>query len=322
MAATNISGGGTTFNDFNYLGLLYEIGQNMTPFLNSIGGLQNWRQAASQEFAIDAEYRLQTAGQPSISETQSITAPTPTDYVLSQNTNCVQIFQEAINLTYARVSDTKLLAGLPVADQNNLAVTDPLAFQKATALRQVAVNAEYTFLNGTYNNPRLSPSGGADPGPYQTRGILPAIQTNVVAAEGAELTKGLMDQLLRTMAAAGAHFVDPVVHANAWLVNQLSNIYGYAPFKDNVGGVRVETILTDFCQLHVVYSPKMPVDTIGIFDISLCAPVVLPVPGKGFLFYEDLAKTGATERGQIYGQIGLQYGPEMWHGKITGLATS
>ena len=45
-------------------------------------------------------------------------------------------------------------------------------------------------------------------------------------------------------------------------------------------------------------------------------------PGKGVLFYEELSKTGASEKGQIYGQLGLDYGPEEFHGKITGLATS
>jgi hypothetical protein len=29
-----------------------------------------------------------------------------------------------------------------------------------------------------------------------------------------------------------------------------------------------------------------------------------------------LAKTGATDAVQIYGEIGLEYGPETYHGKI------
>jgi len=53
-----------------------------------------------------------------------------------------------------------------------------------------------------------------------------------------------------------------------------------------------------------------------------CAPVFLPVPGKGFLFYEELAKSGASEKGQIYGQIGLDHGPEIYHGKLTGLTVA
>lgn len=56
--------------------------------------------------------------------------------------------------------------------------------------------------------------------------------------------------------------------------------------------------------------------------MAFCSPVFLPVPGKGVLFYEELSKTGAAEEGQIYGQLGLDYGPEEYHGTITGLATS
>ena len=37
---------------------------------------------------------------------------------------------------------------------------------------------------------------------------------------------------------------------------------------------------------------------------------------------EPLAKTGAGEKYQIFGQIGLDYGAEFLHGKITGLATT
>jgi hypothetical protein len=56
--------------------------------------------------------------------------------------------------------------------------------------------------------------------------------------------------------------------------------------------------------------------------MSVVRPVALPVPGKGILFYEDLAKTGASERGQLFGQMGWDNGPQVFHGKLTGLATA
>ena len=66
----------------------------------------------------------------------------------------------------------------------------------------------------------------------------------------------------------------------------------------------------------------MPTSTLLIADLSVCKPVFLPVPGKGVLFYEELSRTGASEKGHLYGQIGLDYGPEEYHGTITGLTTS
>ena len=35
----------------------------------------------------------------------------------------------------------------------------------------------------------------------------------------------------------------------------------------------------------------------------------------------DLAKIGASDRAQIYGEVGLEYGVEKHHGKIVNLAT-
>ena len=37
---------------------------------------------------------------------------------------------------------------------------------------------------------------------------------------------------------------------------------------------------------------------------------------------EELAKTGAGKTYQIFGQIGLDHGPEWYHGKWTGIATT
>jgi hypothetical protein len=84
----------------------------------------------------------------------------------------------------------------------------------------------------------------------------------------------------------------------------------------------INQIETDFAVLGVVWAPNVPVGTLLIADLSVCAPVFLPVPEKGVLFYEELSKTGAAEKGQIYGQIGLDYGPEEYHGTITNLSTS
>ena len=44
-----------------------------------------------------------------------------------------------------------------------------------------------------------------------------------------------------------------------------------------------------------------------------------PVPGKGNFFLEELAKTGAGEKYQLFGQIGLDHGPEWYHGRFTGI---
>ena len=65
-----------------------------------------------------------------------------------------------------------------------------------------------------------------------------------------------------------------------------------------------------------------PNGTAGFYRLGICRNVLQSVPGKGNFFYEALAKTGASDSGQIFGQWGLDHGHEWMHGKITGLATT
>lgn len=94
---------------------------------------------------------------------------------------------------------------------------------------------------------------------------------------------------------------------------------GYQEQTRNVGGVDLTTIVTDFGVLNIMLDRYMPIDTIAIVSMEDLAPRILEVPGKGFLFLEPLAKTGAFDSAQIYGEIGLEYGNERKHAKIVGL---
>ena len=87
----------------------------------------------------------------------------------------------------------------------------------------------------------------------------------------------------------------------------------------NVGGVAVNTIVTDFGTLNVAIDRAMPADAIAVVSLEQIRPVFLSVPGKGVMFEEELAKTGASEKSQIYGEVGLAYGNEASHGIIRGL---
>lgn len=88
----------------------------------------------------------------------------------------------------------------------------------------------------------------------------------------------------------------------------------------NVGGVNVQTIETDFGRLGIMMDRHVPQDTIIVASLEQLLPVFLNIPGKGVLFDEPLAKTGASDESQLYGEIGLKYGSERSHGVLTGLA--
>jgi hypothetical protein len=87
----------------------------------------------------------------------------------------------------------------------------------------------------------------------------------------------------------------------------------------NVGGVDLNTIVTDFGVLNVAVERALPADAIAVVSLEQVSPVFLSIPGKGVLFEEELAKVGSSDRTQIYGEIGLEYGNEAAHGVIRGL---
>jgi hypothetical protein len=286
-----------------------------------IGGLQggNIRTVSDFQYPLAQPWALEAASQPAITETASLTAPNPWTYVRSQDVNTCQIWQRQVSVSYAKQSVTGQVTadgttGLVMLDQQP--VQNELDFQITAHMRQIALDVDYTFLNGAYQQATSAAVAA------KTRGIITGATTNTVAAGTAALDKALIDQLLRTMAANGAEFINPVIFVNAFQKQQISNIYGYAPEDRNVGGYNIKQIETDFAVLGIVWAPNVPAATLLVADLAFCAPVFLPVPNKGVLFYEELSKTGASEKGQIYGQLGLDYGPEEYHGTITGLATS
>ena len=88
----------------------------------------------------------------------------------------------------------------------------------------------------------------------------------------------------------------------------------------SVGGVNVQTIETDFGRLGVMMDRHVPQDTIVVASLEQLRPVFLNIPGKGVMFEEPLAKTGASDEVQLYGEIGLEYGNEKAHAVMNGLA--
>jgi hypothetical protein len=86
----------------------------------------------------------------------------------------------------------------------------------------------------------------------------------------------------------------------------------------NVGGVSVDTVVTDFGTFGVMLDRHMPQDTILLCSMEQLRPVFLNVPGKGTLFSEALAKVGASTDEQLYCEFGLEYGNERAHAVLTG----
>ena len=304
------------FGDFpNYAGEVFTASLKQTPFLSMIGGLTGGKNTLSREFAMSSLYALSGASQPAITETGSLTAPAAANVARTQVYNTVQIFQKSVDLSYVALSNYGAMSGLNAMGQVN-PVTDLNAEQIRIALEQIAIDMEYSFLNGAYQ------LAANDSTAAKTRGVLTACTTTAINATAGALTKALMDEALRTAYAGGARFNNTVLMVNAFQKQKLSTIYGYAPMDRNIGGVNVKQIETDFGTFGIILNPQVPTSVVAGIDVSVCTPVMQPVPGKGNFFYEALGKSGAAEKGQIFGQAGIDYGAEFLHFKIYGLATS
>jgi len=308
---------GTLWGLPNYTGELYTADATNTPFLSMIGGLNGGQMTDNFEFATDSEYAHESLAQETITETESIAGVAPVNFVRTQNKNVVQIFQEEILLSYVKQSNQGRLSGINTAGAANGVVSEK-EWQIAKHIESIARKVEWHFLQGTY---AISTTSGT---PNQTRGMIAAaaLASNTVAAASAALTKEMLDELLLKMFTAGAMFKNPVIFCGGFQKQKISKVWGYAPTDRNVGGVNVKQLETDFGNIGISIDRMMPAGTILVADVAVCSPVFQPVPGKGNFFYEDLAKTGAADAGQMYGQIGLNYGPTFAHGTITGLATA
>jgi len=305
------------FNKPNYIGELFMIGAGRTPFLNMIGGVDggNMMIAKGWEFPLAQFYSLEAAGQPAITETQAQAAATPTTYVTDQLSNYVQVFKEDVSVSYAKISDMNTLTGLAQMG-NDVDRQSAMDFQIAANLRQIALDADHTFLNGT------AQKGTNNTTAWKTGGVITALSTNTVAGGAAALTRAMIDELVKKMADAAAPMENPVIFCNSFQKQKLTALYGYAPEDRRMGGTNIVEIETDFSRLPVVFEPQIPAATLAIIDMAYIRPVALPVPEKGILFYEEKESAGAAVKGMIYGQLGVAWAHESFHGKITNLATS
>nr|DAZ16859.1 MAG TPA: Major capsid protein [Caudoviricetes sp.] len=311
----NVTGQGTLWNLPNYAGDLFTADLVNTPFLTAIGGLTGGMQPDNFESPTASQYSLPEAKQPAITETASLTAPAATGIVRTQNTNVTQIFQEKVSISYVKMSNSKRMSGLNTAGQQNN-VPDEKSWQIAKALEKIARDVEYTFLNGVY-----AKATSADVA-NKTRGMIALCSDgNTIAAGGKALTKANLQALFKKMYDAGAIFKNMVLWVGSTQKQIITDLYSYAPTDRNLGGTNIKQLETDFGNIGIALNRFMPQDTVLAAEMSVIAPVFQPVPGKGNFFYEALSKTGASEDGQIFGQIGLDHGPKFMHGTITGLTT-
>lgn len=315
---------GTTYNLPNYVGELFALTREDTPFLSTIGGLTGGKRTTATLFQWQT-YDLRAAAQNVALE--GAAAPTAQARVRANVSNVVEIHQEAVDVSYTKLAATGQFnstgsdnaGSVGINGQNP--VLNELSWQTTQTLKQISRDVNFGFLQGTFVNPANNSTA------RKTRGIIEAITTNVYADSGVLTEDAVLDLMQMTWENGGIRESETrTIVVNAGLKRDLTKIFitdkDYQESSRNVGGVNLKTIETDFGTTNIMMDAMMPVDTLLVCSLEQCAPVILEIPGKGFLFIEPLAKVGANEHSQIYGEIGLEYGAEKSHGKITGLTPS
>ncbi|SKH54323.1 Uncharacterised protein [Mycobacteroides abscessus subsp. massiliense] len=318
MTVNTITGAASTFNSPNYTGLLFQISPLDTPFFSAIGAFSEPLPTTSTAF------QWQTEGIESSStnnaKLEGAPAPAATEVGRLPQSNVVEIHHESFEVTYTKQAAVGQLSGLNTADGSN-PVQDEVMHQSQLKLLKIAKDLNKSFLNGVYANPNVGTS------PRQTCGIFNAVLTNVFANGGTKraITKAIVDGALANIYQNG-----PLSPASTmFVVNPaqkiaLTNLYGqmplnHAPLSRDVGGLNIQTLVTDFGDFGILIDRDAPTDRIGIVDLAVCAPRFLSRPGHPLVTAEPLAKTGSSDKYQIYCEAGLQYGPETYHGVIGDL---
>lgn len=398
-----ITGIGTTFNLPNYHGELFALTPAETPLLSAIGGLTGGGQTTATEFEWQT-YDLRDPNQANRVRLEGAPAPTSEERVRSNVRNVCQIHQEKVSVSYTKQAAVGQIATPQAApfrgvDGSN-PVTNELDWQVQQAIKSIALDVNWSFINGTYVNPTSNATA------RQTRGLLPAITTNltdksalsytgatsatdtitvthalangdkvifdntdvatgIVAGRtyyvvnvsttvsfkvaktsgGTAITLGTAANLALHKPSTTATTVDdlnvfvqgifdngglsgmPVLLVNSsgklGITKAYASAYGQAhgliSAGERVGGVAVDRVITDFGDFGIMLDRNVPQDAVAAVTLDQLRPVFLSTPGKGVFFEEALAKTGASDDVQIYGEIGLEYGSERNHGLLKGL---
>lgn len=303
-------------NTPNFSGMLFNKGNTKTPFSTMIGAHRKFTNHT--EFVTGQEYETAEGSQPNISEAESLTAPDASVLKREQKTNVTQIFHESVGISYGKMSNMGTLSGINVAGQQANPISEE-DFQVAAKMAKIGQDIEYTFLNGVYQK------STGDNVPNKSRGLLTAIESNIVDADGKMLSFMLLCEAMKCIDDSNGDTTNLVVGLDSTGRLQLNadaaaNGLTIVSAGRNINGIAVDQVLTPLGTVYLKTLKYLPAGTVALFDPSIMAPVEQIVPGKGNFFLEELAKVGAGTKKQIFGQIGLDHGPEWYSAKITNLS--
>lgn len=309
----------TTYNCPNYVGELFNASPEDTPLLSAIGGLTGGESVASTVFTWEG-YDLRDADA-TRQRTEGADADALEARARFSASNVLEIHQEAVAVSYTKLGAIRQVGSGAGATQvaTGTVPADELEWQVEQKLKEIARDIEKSFLTGVFAQPTTNAT------PRKTRGLISAVTTNTSTSthKASQLTEDeVLDLMQKVWAAGGIQESETrTIIVNATLKRALSRIFikdaNFRQSDRRLGGVNLQTIDTDFGTCNIMLNRYAPVDKLVVASLEQLKPAFLEVPGKGHVFAEPLAKTGAADKAQIYCEAGLIYGNEKAHGVLT-----
>ena len=339
-----ISGQLTTFNRPNFVGQLYQLSPTDTPVITMLGGERGGTATQNKLFT----WQTDDLAAPDDTGLVEGASPTYAGRSRAEVSNVAQIFYRGVEINYSALGNLGLLDATAggsnaTAVLGDNPVANELARQLSHKLLEIKRSMEKMVLHGAFVDPATNAAA------RQSRGMSVAATTNLITLDagaaapcdiaGDRVTSGTndatlgtpiglsyVDNLLKEMFDNGAQLIQPVLFVNSFNKIKLSETYTLSGSlnvrSSTIGGMKVDTLLTEFGEIPIVLDRWIATDEAMILDLAFMDLRWYEVPGKGFLFLEEKPADGSSVKHAIYGEVGLEYGPELMHGRIDNLTTS
>lgn len=297
--------------------ILFRKGRVDTPLITMIGNRRrNWN---GEEFIIGQTTPAPVARpDTAVSEADTLKVPEFQRVGREQDTNVIEIHTASVKITDYSEGNRAILSGPNLAGQVGNPLNE-LDFQRNNQHLQFLQDMEWALINSEYQK-----RNGDLNKPNKTRGLNQAIKTNVLDIKGNELSWSHLNELLVCMADNGASTHGLVLGCDTVAATQLSIEAKAEHFEvvsgvADINGIAITVIKTLKGTVTLVEMRYMPVNTAFMLNVPMLGLVEQPT-NFGNYYWTHMGRTGLGREEMFYAAFGLDYGAEMAHGKITGIA--
>ncbi len=309
----------TTTDVLNYVGEAFYVGATFgkAKLLSLAGLTRGAKIVVGSTFNMANTIEGDAAAQDGVTEDSSLDKQTDTSYTAAQVLNTLQIFDKNYVVSYAAQALTGTISGVALG-QTPMAIVSGMPVQRLAHFKQFMADYQESAHYGSQQVWTNAATAGKMDGLFQE--IEAGSET---AAAAAPLSKILIETEITRMADAGAEFGDMVLIMNAFQNQAFNTLYGNAIESQTVAGIDLQVVrLPVIGTCRVMYDPAMNTDDFGFVDMTHYTPTFGIVPGKPAIFVQPLAQLGASTREMLYSLASIDFGNILFHGMISGLATS